>query len=184
MADPAFRPVISDLSWARLAPWRYQTAQIFDAASLRPYLNRIVSARLRYFSGTPTLAWLFGGWLASRLGWQAADLDPLQVRCRAGQVIDYEAQPAPAAAQAGYFAGVLLTADDGSEFEVARVPGGFMATRIRQGDLKMERVMPMRDETLVEWLGHELGRLARTVTYEAALHYLVDANRAAESFVG
>jgi glucose-6-phosphate dehydrogenase assembly protein OpcA len=184
MGDPAFRPVISDLSWARLAPWRYQTAQIFDPVARRSYLSRIVSARLNYFAGTPMLAWLFGGWLAARLGWQAADSDPRQVRCRGGQVIDYTALPAPDPAQAGYFAGVLLTADDGSEFEVSRVPGGFIATRIRVGELHIDRVMPMRDETRTEWLGHELGRLAPTPTYEAALHYLVDASRAGQSFVG
>jgi glucose-6-phosphate dehydrogenase assembly protein OpcA len=184
MGDPAFRPVISDLSWARLAPWRYQTAQIFDPVARRSYLNRIVSARLNYYAGTPTLAWLFGGWLAARLGWQAADSDPRQVRCRGGQVINYAALPAPDPAQAGYFAGVLLTADDGSEFEVARMPGGFIATRIHEGDLHLDRVMPMRDETLTEWLGHELGRLAPTPTYEAALNYLVDASRAGQSFVG
>ncbi|MEO6624726.1 MAG: glucose-6-phosphate dehydrogenase assembly protein OpcA, partial [Burkholderiaceae bacterium] len=79
MADTGFHPVISDLSWARLAPWRYQTAQIFDPASRRPALNSLVRARLSYYAGKPTLAWLFGGWLASRLGWEPADTDPLQV---------------------------------------------------------------------------------------------------------
>jgi hypothetical protein len=122
--------------------------------------------------------------LASRLGWQAGETDPRQVRCRGGQVIDYTALPAPEPGQAGFFAGVLLTADDGSEFEVARLPGGFIGTRINLPDLHVERVMPMRDETLTEWLGHELGRLAPTPTYEAALHYLVDASRAGQTFVG
>jgi glucose-6-phosphate dehydrogenase assembly protein OpcA len=184
IADPGFRPVISDLSWARLAPWRYQLAQIFDPVSRRQYLNRCVRARLSYYAGTPTLAWLFGGWLASSLGWQVADNDPRQARCRGGQVIDYVALPAPDPSQAGYFAGILLTADDGAEFEVSRVPGGYTATRIHEGDLKVDRVMPMRDETVTEWLGHELGRLAPTPTYEAALRYLVDASRTGESFVG
>src|SRR5258707_759311 len=80
MDDPHFQAVISDLSWARLAAWRYQTAQIFDAANLRPYLKRIQRARLSYYVGSPVLAWLFGGWLASRLGWKCVERDALGAR--------------------------------------------------------------------------------------------------------
>ena len=140
--------------------------------------------RLSYFAGTPTLAWLFGGWLAARLGWQTVEQDPRSVRCAGGQVIEYEAMPPADPAQAGYFAGVRLTADDGAEFEVTRLPGGFTATRMKIGDFKAERVVPMRDETITEYLGHELGRLSGTPTYEAALRQIVEAARAGKSFVG
>jgi hypothetical protein len=83
--------------------------------------------------------------------------------------------PAPEPGRAGYFAGVTLLADDGATFEVARTGANFARTRLNVGEMKLERVVPLKDETLTEWLGHELGRLSRTPTYEAALAQLVDA---------
>jgi hypothetical protein len=47
-----------------------------------------------------------------------------------------------------------------------------------------ERVVPLRDETTKEWLGHELGRLSPTPTYEAALRLLAEATAASAAYVG
>jgi len=180
--DPRFQAIVSDLSWARLAVWRYQTAQIFDPASMRPYLKRVRRARLRYYAGTPILAWIFGGWLASRLGWKCVERNPQGAQYFGGQVLDYEKLPAPEAGLAGYFAGVTMTADDGATFEVARKGRGFAATVIEMGDMKLERVVPLKDETLTEWLGHELGRLSPTPTYNAAINQLVEVARTDEAY--
>jgi len=182
--DPHFKAIISDLSWARLAAWRYQTAQIFDPANLRPYLKRVRRARLKYYAGTPVLAWIFGGWLASRLGWKCVERDPQGAHYFDGQVLEYEKLPAPEPGQAGYFAGVTMTADDGATFEVARQGSNFAATCLEVGDMKHERVVPLRDETLTEWLGHELGRLSPTPTYNAALGQLVEVRRTDEAYAG
>jgi glucose-6-phosphate dehydrogenase assembly protein OpcA len=182
--NPRFLPIISDLSWARLAVWRYQTAQIFDPANMRPYLKRVRRARLRYYAGTPILAWIFGGWLASRLGWKCVERNPQGAQYFDGQVLDYEMLPAPEPGLAGYFAGVSMTADDGATFEVARKGSNFAATVIEMGDMKFERVVPLKDETITEWLGHELGRLSATPTYNAALGQLVEVARSDEAYAG
>jgi glucose-6-phosphate dehydrogenase assembly protein OpcA len=176
--DAHFHTIISDLSWARLAAWRYQTAQIFDAANMRPYLKRVQHARLSYYAGTPVLAWLFGGWLAARLGWRCVERNPQGAQYSGGQKVEYEILTAGEAGQAGYFAGVKLTADDGATFEVARRGAGFSATHLRVADQTFERVVPLRDETQTEWLGHELGRLSATPTYNAALGQLAEAAQA------
>ena len=184
MDDPRFQAVISDLSWARLAAWRYQTAQIFDSATLRPYLKRIRRARLSYYAGTPLLAWLFGGWLASRLAWKCAERDTEGARYFDGQMLHYDRLPAPEPGQAGFFAGVTLTADDGATFQVTRQAGNFAATRLEVGEMKFDRVVPLKVETHTEWLGHELGRLGPAPTYDAALRQLVDVARAEEAYAG
>jgi glucose-6-phosphate dehydrogenase assembly protein OpcA len=184
LKDRRFHAIISDMSWARLAVWRYQTAQLFDAAQMRPYLNRIKHVHLSYYAGTPVLAWLFSGWLASRLGWRPIDRQPQAVRFADGQTMEYASLALSPVGQPGYFAGVSLAADDGTTFEVARRGTGFTATRVTVGDLTTERVVRLRDETTTEWLGHELGRLSATPTYEAALRILVDAAAAGAAYVG
>jgi glucose-6-phosphate dehydrogenase assembly protein OpcA len=177
-ADPRFHCVTSDLSWARLGPWRYQTAQTFDAPALRPYLYRLQRVRISYYEGTPTLAWLFAGWLASRLGWKPVrrerDGDGETVHCAGGQRIALEVTPPMHAKMLGYFAGVTLTADDGGSFQVNRDENNCIVARAQAGDFASERVRPVPEETAVQWLGHDLGRLNRTPIYEAALKVLAE----------
>lgn len=67
---------VSDFHWMRLTPWRNLTAQFFDPAAFRPYVQRIESVRISYArdaraKGNATQALLLAGWLASRLGWTA-----------------------------------------------------------------------------------------------------------------
>ena len=181
VADPRFHAVISDLGWARLGAWRYQTAQVFDAPALRPYLGRLRQVRLAYCQGTPALAWLFGGWLASRLGWRPArrerDGAAETVHFAGGQVLTVEATAPMAAGLHGYFAGVTLTADDGAVFEVHRAANNCMVARVAAGDFQTEQVRPLPEETVVQWLGHDLGRVAPTPIYEAALSLLAEVFR-------
>jgi glucose-6-phosphate dehydrogenase assembly protein OpcA len=172
ITDPHFAAIISDLSWARLAPWRYLTAQIFDAAPMRPYLRRLREVRVQYYAGPPVLAWLYAGWLASRLGWELAARDGDRLYAAHGAVIRFEAVPVVGEVQPGYFAGVRLAADDGAEFEVCRLGTGHIVTRQHIGDLHTERVVPLRQESLTEWVGHELGRLGPVPTYDAAVKLL------------
>ncbi|MGH2516717.1 MAG: glucose-6-phosphate dehydrogenase assembly protein OpcA [Ktedonobacterales bacterium] len=70
------RCAISDVSWSYQAPWREIVAQFFDPAQLRPYLDAIERATIEYAVSdedalpNASQAYLFAGWLASRLGWQ------------------------------------------------------------------------------------------------------------------
>ena len=63
----------TDINWERLTLWREMTAQFFDGAMLRPYLDRIRRVNIEFAQSgraNRAQALLFAGWLASRLGWQ------------------------------------------------------------------------------------------------------------------
>jgi glucose-6-phosphate dehydrogenase assembly protein OpcA len=70
-------PTISDLSWARLTPWRELIAQFFDAPAMLPHLEVIERVVVEYEARAGeaidrTQALMLVGWLGSRLGWRAA----------------------------------------------------------------------------------------------------------------
>jgi len=177
LANERFPAAIVDLGWSRLSPWRVLTAQIFDPPTIRSHLAQLERARITYAEGSPMLAWLFGGWLASRLGWKPTHQAPGLMRFEGGQTIEFS--PAPAGeVDPGYFLGLHLLTRDGAAFEVARLPHACAATRLAVGDLKTERVVPMHYETLTEWLGRELNRLSRTPLFEAAVRLLAQTRRA------
>jgi len=66
----------SDFNWTRQQPWRELVAGFFDADVLRPYLDGIDRLTVEYAAGgenaqpNPAAAYLFVGWLASRLNWR------------------------------------------------------------------------------------------------------------------
>jgi glucose-6-phosphate dehydrogenase assembly protein OpcA len=67
----------SDFNWTRQQPWRELVAGFFDGDLLRPYLDGIDRLTIEYAAGAentppnPSAAYLFVGWLASRLNWQS-----------------------------------------------------------------------------------------------------------------
>jgi glucose-6-phosphate dehydrogenase assembly protein OpcA len=61
---------LADLNWQRLAPWQELTAQAFDPPDRRSAAWEIDNITIDYERGNSTQAWLFLGWLASRLGWR------------------------------------------------------------------------------------------------------------------
>lgn len=75
------RCAVSDLSWAAQAPWREIVAQFFDPPQVRPYLTSVERVAIDYAAGdedapaNASQAYLFAGWLASRLDWR---IDPTQ----------------------------------------------------------------------------------------------------------
>ena len=82
MRRKAGRCAVSDISWTAQTPWREVIAQFFDAPSARAYLDTIERVTIEYAAGeedAPTnsgQAYLFAGWLASRLGWRVATSQP------------------------------------------------------------------------------------------------------------
>lgn len=66
----------SDFNWTRQQPWRELVAGFFDSQSLRDYLDGIDHLTVEYAAGpenvlpNPSAAYLFVGWLASRLNWR------------------------------------------------------------------------------------------------------------------
>jgi glucose-6-phosphate dehydrogenase assembly protein OpcA len=169
-AESRFPAIITDLGWARLTPWRSLTARIFDPQAMRPYLTQLEHVRVTYYEGSPALAWLFAGWLASRLEWKLVNREAAAMRFEGGQVIELRTAPAEGAERTpGYFAAVELRARDGAVFEVARHPNRCAVTRLNLGGAQTEHVAPVRYETSAEWLGRELNRLTHSATFEAAV---------------
>jgi glucose-6-phosphate dehydrogenase assembly protein OpcA len=61
---------ISDLNWRRLATWQELTAEAFDPPSRRAALKEVDRFVLDYEAGNASQAFLYLGWLASRLNWR------------------------------------------------------------------------------------------------------------------
>lgn len=70
------RTAVGDVSWTVQAPWRDIVAQFFDPPDVRVYLDDVVRVTLEYAAddedvpANSSQAYLFAGWLASRLGWR------------------------------------------------------------------------------------------------------------------
>src|SRR5215469_3703611 len=68
---------ISDTSWTAQTPWRELVAQFFDSPAVLPFLGAIERLTIEFAAGeegsheNSGQAYLFAGWLASRLGWKS-----------------------------------------------------------------------------------------------------------------
>lgn len=66
---------VSDLNWARLTAWRTLIANFYEVPEYRGVVDSVSRVRVEYTGGgvtaddVPPQAWVFMGWLASRLGW-------------------------------------------------------------------------------------------------------------------
>jgi glucose-6-phosphate dehydrogenase assembly protein OpcA len=60
---------LTDLNWARLAPWQELTAEAFDSPERREAIWEVDKVTIDYEKGNHTQALMFLGWLASRLKW-------------------------------------------------------------------------------------------------------------------
>ncbi len=65
---------VVDLAWLRTTPWRERLAASFDPAERLPELARLRGLTVRHQESSEASALLLAGWLASRLGWEAAPL--------------------------------------------------------------------------------------------------------------
>jgi glucose-6-phosphate dehydrogenase assembly protein OpcA len=77
MLRKSARCSISDTSWTAQTPWRELVAQFFDSPAVLPYLGAIERLTIEFAAGEEDSpensgqAYLFAGWLASRLGWKS-----------------------------------------------------------------------------------------------------------------
>lgn len=60
---------VADLNWRRLAAWQELTAESYDPPQRRAGLLEVDRVNLDYEKGNPAQAFLYLGWLASRLSW-------------------------------------------------------------------------------------------------------------------
>ena len=61
---------LADLNWLRLAAWQELTAEAFDPPERRSAIHEVDRVTLDYEKGNTAQAFLYLGWLASRLQWQ------------------------------------------------------------------------------------------------------------------
>ncbi len=130
LAEDAY---VVDLAWLRTTPWRERVASTFDPARWRPELQRIDAVTIRHSPDSGVAGVLLLGWLASRLGWGAGRLMPVNglVRGRAhGHRDDVELtlEPHPEQSVPG-LAGVEIRTSSGISISLDRGPGGLVARR-------------------------------------------------------
>jgi glucose-6-phosphate dehydrogenase assembly protein OpcA len=137
-ADELLRSAyVVDLAWLRTTPWRERLAASFDPPRRRAALDRIAAVGVRHREASTASALLLAGWLASRLGWEAAPLTAdarhgLHGAARGGErdvSLDLEIadQSAPG------LAGVTVSCDHGFSLSLDRAPGG-LAARLHTED--------------------------------------------------
>jgi glucose-6-phosphate dehydrogenase assembly protein OpcA len=80
---------LHDLAFMRLAPWREMIAQFFDDPALRDDLFSLQA--LEIDSGSEAEALYLGGWLGSRISWEATD--PGTFRTTRGETIVFTRTP-------------------------------------------------------------------------------------------
>lgn len=184
---------ITDLNWTRLTPWRELVAGFFDMATWRPFLDEIVGVRVGFsvdMDGRgihPSQALLFVAWLASRLGWRAADtLAPSEAggllfrMTRAdGAPIHVRVRPRfEQGVEPGDTSGVRIQARAGEqlvEFVLKRAPDPHhvTATILMNGETRATRVVPLPLLAIDQLLREELAIVGSDRVYEAALRVLV-----------
>jgi glucose-6-phosphate dehydrogenase assembly protein OpcA len=77
MLRKSARCAISDTSWTAQSPWRDLVAQFFDIPAALPYLGAVERVTIDFATGeegsfeNSGQAYLFAGWLSSRLGWKS-----------------------------------------------------------------------------------------------------------------
>lgn len=65
---------IADLNWHRLEPWQELMAAAFDPPDRRAHLIEVDQIAIDYEKGNAAQAFMYLGWIASRLGWQPVSL--------------------------------------------------------------------------------------------------------------
>jgi glucose-6-phosphate dehydrogenase assembly protein OpcA len=123
---------VVDLAWLRTTPWRERLAASFDPPDRLAALTRIANFSVRHQPSSQASALLLTGWLASRLGWEAAALGAMNgagLRGAAsrsgGAPIDITLEPVQQDVPG--LAGVTVSCDSGFSLSLDRARGGLRA---------------------------------------------------------
>ena len=153
---------LSDVAWERTRVWRQHLAQSFDGEEVRGFLRGITHVEIDC-SGTTVSAqaWLFAGWLASRLRWESAGAPAVVARSGPVEHVD-EHQLAAVTVRCqvqGHRATVTIERRPGALHGVIDVDGGIRA----------ERTVPVADRDAVDLVGSLLESGGEDPVYRAAL---------------
>lgn len=187
------RRTLGDMAWGRLTPWRELTAQFFDTPATTEHLQEIEGVSLAYErpQGAPpdrTQALLLVGWLASRLGWAAAegpigpDDTAFTMRRSDGAAVQITLKPvAPKADALDRLASVEIRCARAT-FQVSRgdKPNCAVAGAEVQTHAPLRRVVRLEQQDEAQLLSEELRLLGRDTGYESALRVAVGLLERAE----
>ncbi len=189
----AKRCALTDLNWSRVTCWRELVTQFFDAPMWRPWLGKIDGIRVGFAVDAdgrqihPSQALLLVAWMASRLGWSAADpMSPSEagghlfaMRRADGRPVRVRIQPRyEVGMDPGDVSGIRIEASgDGhrAEFYLRRAEGRrhAIASVLLNGQTVSERKVPLARTDVAELLGEEMTILASDRIYEDALALLL-----------
>jgi glucose-6-phosphate dehydrogenase assembly protein OpcA len=165
---------VSDLSWARLTPWRQLIAQFFDSPSLQPYLESLTTVDIEHAAGSAAQSLLLVGWLAARLGWQPQGEANHTYRLRsaggAPVLVSLRARPSPD--EPGSILAVRLAASRASSeatFSVRRSEPQLATVTAQAPEASLERTVRLPGAGEPEMLAEELETPGRDPSYEEAL---------------
>jgi glucose-6-phosphate dehydrogenase assembly protein OpcA len=179
---------LSDLNWGRLTSWRSLVASFWDVADYRDSLARVERVRIEYdppdlaHESVAPKALLALGWIASCLGWEAAEEGHTLEGCGARFALrDREGRGVEAVLSAtddvagrdGWITSLTISTASGDEFYVVlHMNERKLETGVRRGgrgDADVGRVLVYEARTEGERLSAELEILTRDVVYETSL---------------
>jgi len=177
---------LADLNWHRISPWQELTAAAFDPPERRASLVEIDHLSIDYEKGNAAQAWMFLGWIASRLQWQPVsyheaggdyDLKKIILKGPNEQEIQAELAAIPTADWGeipGDLVGIRLTSTNPSAdcctilcsetTGCMRMEAGGSAQNCRT-----EQVVALSDQKAEFLMSHQLQRWGHDVLYEESL---------------
>lgn len=171
---------VRDLSWSRLTAWRDLIAQFFDTPASRGLLGNITDVEIRRFPAPgpyiPVLAFLFAGWLISRLSWRILSMDKqgeewrVRVQKPGGEALIRFVQAAETPGRTGIQA-VTLSIDGEKSFSVVRDNERecMTATVTGRGVKPMVHIVPCPSTREADLLISELSLPGEDAGFQAAL---------------
>jgi glucose-6-phosphate dehydrogenase assembly protein OpcA len=165
---------VVDLAWLRSAPWRERIAATFDPPKWRSALNEITAVTIRHHPDSTVSGMLLTGWLASRLGWEPAKMEPedggLVARARtAGRKVRLRLEVDATMPVPG-LAGLEVETASGMTLSLFRGSGGLTAKRKLPGGRESSWVVLGASRGEAGILGEGIRQaLLRDPTYAPAL---------------
>jgi glucose-6-phosphate dehydrogenase assembly protein OpcA len=165
---------VVDLAWLRSTPWRERIAATFDPPRWRSALGELTAVTVRHHPDSAVAGGLILGWLASRLGWEPARMEPedggLVARARSvGRKVRLRLE-ADATMPVPGLAGIALETASGMELSLFRGPGGLSAKRKLPGGRESSWIVVGASRGEAGILGEGIRQaLLRDPTYGPAL---------------
>lgn len=177
----------TDLNWARLTAWRALFAGFYDVAEYRPILDQTNRVVIEYAppAGSseqiPARAFLFAGWLASRLHWKLNEdtvkrdggstvfnfsTDGREITIHFEPTANQKIRPSLIAT-----ATIGCTSDSHADFKVSRSSDGSrIETSVQIGERRhAQRVLGYETWTEAALIGREIEILGHDRVYEQAI---------------